>query len=261
MARGPIDNPESSYSLPRPVQLLRQLVPFAARPAEHDGTVRGRQGLHPRDRATSGPMLSSAAAASASASFTRRAARTRTSSRVPAPIRAGSGCPSAAGSRGRCRGRARCRRRRARGSDRGDRTSRRSARARRRGCRAPRRGRRSAPGRRAARARARPAAVRRVLDGVLDEVDEHLAEPVGIGGDRRQPARGATSFSSVSAGACVSAAARTPRAISAASRPADRDARHARVEPAREQDVVDDPGEPLRLARDDPEHPARAGSR
>ena len=37
--------------------------------------------------------------------------------------------------------------------------------------------------------------------------------------------------------------------------PADRDGRGAGVEPAREQDVVDDPGEPLGLAGDDREHP------
>ena len=65
-------------------------------------------------------------------------------------------------------------------------------------------------------ARLDAAAFRGVLDRVLDEVDEHLAEPVRVGGDLRPPL-GRSAPSSISAGRCASAAASTPRASSAAS--------------------------------------------
>ena len=68
------------------------------------------------------------------------------------------------------------------------------------------------------------------------------------------PGSGAVSTSSTSAGRCVAAAAITLRASSVAFGPADQDRRRPGVEPAREQDVVDDPGEPLRLAGDHLEH-------
>ena len=98
------------------------------------------------------------------------------------------------------------------------------------------------------------AAVGRVLDRVVDEVDEHLAHLVRIRRDRRRARRHVQG--ELDPGREVRTRRRDhgPRQRTAVTA-LDRDVEHPGVEPARPEDVVDDPRQALRLARDD----ARAG--
>ena len=149
----------------------------------------------------------------------------------------------------RCRGRGRCRRRLGSARGRGGRTSRRSGRA---------------PGRHAealvgdreahervvvADAQRDLAAVRRVLDRVVEQVREDLAHLVGVGLDRRHVRLASRATAS---GSRAGARARPPRRPTASSRGVaalDGDVQRPRLEPAHPEDVVDDPREPLGLRR------------
>ena len=186
--------------------------------------------------------------------FRRAAARTRTSSRGRAPTRRGSGRPSGGRARGRCRGRGRCRRRRARGSGRGGRTSRRSAPARRPGSRDRGRAPRSARVRRrgCSSSSTRPPSGE-YLTAFSTRLTSTCSSP-SASAATCGPGSGAVSTSSTS-GRQVRRGRRDHAARELGRvGPADRDRRRAGVEPAREQDVVDDPREPLRLAGDHLEH-------
>ena len=101
-----------------------------------------------------------------------------------------------------------------------------------------------------------PAAVGRVLDRVVDEVRQHLAQLVGSAatGGRLGAAPRPTS-STVVRGVRAQRRRRRSRASSRRVAALDRDAHLARVEPARPEDVVDDAREPVRLARDHVEQP------
>ena len=184
------------------------------------------------------------------------AARTRTSSRCPAPTRPGSGRPSGARSRARCRARARCRRRRARGSGRGGRTSRRSARARRRGMPSPRSRttKRTRPSVGSSSSSTRPPSGE-YLTAFSTRLTSTWRSPSGSAATCG-PGSGTQSTSSMPGGQVRLRGGEHARARA---RPASvrliSTVGGAGVEPAREQDVVDDPREPLRLAGDHVEHP------
>ena len=102
------------------------------------------------------------------------------------------------------------------------------------------------------------AAVGRVLDRVVDEVREHLAQLVGIGRDRRAgpPALRRRARGPPGLRACATSTTwlRASRRRSSRSRPAHL----PRVEAARPEDVVHDAREPVGLARDHVEQPRRA---
>ena len=125
------------------------------------------------------------------------------------------------------------------------------------GCRGPRRRRGSGRGRRRLERDAHAAAVGRVLDRVVDEV--RRAPGAACPGRRRPAAAPSGASSDELDPRRARAPAARPRTCCASSRGVaalDRDAHLPGVEPARPEDVVDDPREPVGLARDHVEQPA-----
>ena len=99
------------------------------------------------------------------------------------------------------------------------------------------------------------AAVRRVLDGVVEQVREDLAQLVRVGGDRRHVRARPRGRASRFPGRCARRGSTTADASSRRVAALDLDVQRARLEPAHPEDVVDDPREPLGLGGDDVEQP------
>ena len=171
------------------------------------------------------------------------------------------GRPCGGRARGRCRGRGRCRRRRGSGPGRGGRTSRRSAAAR---------GGMPSPWSRDREADAGAGALEATISTRPPSGEYLTALSIrfpstwrtlsGSAATARHAVRrsraSSTAVGSVRRGGLEHALARARRRRSARSRPA-----RAGVEPARPEDVVDDAGEPVRLARDHAEQARRAAPR